>query len=128
MKDRIIQIRNCSGRNKKKMTQEEFAKALNLSRNFINQIEVGTKKPSERTILDICKTFNVNETWLRTGEGEMFLPIERETDIARLTMQLLTEESDSFKNRLISALARLSVEEWEVIEKTFEAVVNAKKE
>ena len=128
MKDRIIEIRNCVGKNNKKMTQEEFAKALNLSRNFINQIEVGTKNPSERTILDICKTFNVNEVWLRTGEGDMFLPIEREKDIARLTMQLLTEESDSFKNRLVAALARLSEDEWEVIERMFASVVDTKKE
>lgn len=117
MKDRIIKIRNCVGNNGKKMTQEEFANRLNLSRNFINQIEVGTKNPSDRTILDICKEFNVNEDWLRTGEGEMFLPMDRETELAKLTVDLFTEESDSFKNRFVSMLARMTDEEWLLLEK-----------
>lgn len=113
---------------KNDMTQDEFGKRIGSARNTIANYESGNRIPSNAVITSICREFNVNETWLRTGEGEMFLPIERETDIARLTMQLLTEESDSFKNRLISALARLSEEEWEVIEKTFDSVVNAKKE
>ena len=115
MKDRIIEIRNCVGKNGKKMTQSEFANRLNLSRNFINQLEVGTKNPSDRTILDICKEFNVNEDWLRYGKGEKFLPEDREKEIAKLTVELLSEESDSFKNRLISALSRLTEEQWELL-------------
>ena len=116
MKDRIIEIRNSVGKNGRKMTQEEFARNLNLSRNFINQIESGAKNPSERTILDICKEFNVNEKWLRTGEGEMFLPIDRETELAKLTVDLLTEESDSFKSRFISMLAKMNDDEWKLLE------------
>jgi transcriptional regulator with XRE-family HTH domain len=115
-------------RTKNDMTQDEFGKRIGSARNTIANYETGNRVPSNAVITSICREFNVNETWLRTGEGEMFLPVERETDIARLTMQLLTEESDSFKNRLISALARLSEDEWEVIEKTFESVVNTKKE
>lgn len=113
-----------------KKSQEDFGKILGLSKSGISEIEAGRRNVTEQHIIMLknCSEFNVNESWLRTGEGEMFLPVERETDIARLTMQLLTEESDSFKNRLISALARLSEAEWEVIEKTFESVVNAKKE
>ena len=118
MKNRIIEVRK-----DKKLNQEEFANKLNLSRNFINQIESGKKNPSDRTIIDICKKFNVNEEWLRTGEGEMYLPIERESEIAKLTVQLLSEESDSFKNRLVSALSRLSEDEWELLEKMFKDVV-----
>jgi transcriptional regulator with XRE-family HTH domain len=123
MNSRIKMIRT-----KNDMTQDEFGKRIGSARNTIANYENGNRVPSNAVITSICREFNVNETWLRTGEGEMFLPIERETDIARLTMQLLTEESDSFKNRLISALSRLSEEEWEVIEKTFDSVVNAKKE
>ena len=116
MKDRIIEVRNCVGKNGKKMTQEEFANKLNLSRNFIIQIETGTRNPSDRTIVDICREFNVNEEWLRTGKGEMFLPLSRETEIAKLTVGLFKEESDSFKNRFISMLARMTDEEWALLE------------
>jgi hypothetical protein len=58
---------------------------------------------------------NVNENWIRYGEGEMFLPRDREKEIADLTIELLSEESDSFKNRLISALSRLTEEQWELL-------------
>ena len=116
MKNRIIEIRNHVGKDGKKMTQEEFAKRLNLSRSFVNQVEVGAKNISDRTILDICKEFNVNENWLRTGSGEMFLPMDRETELAKLTVNLFKEESDSFKNRFISLLARMSDEEWALLE------------
>lgn len=100
-----------------KMTQDDFSSRIGLSRNFIAQIETGAKTPSDRTINDICREFNVNEKWIRTGHGEMFIDISREVEIAKLTKTLLLEESDSFKNRLISSLARLSVEEWELLEK-----------
>lgn len=123
MKNRIIEIRK-----DKKLNQEEFANKLNLSRNFINQIESGKKNPSDRTIIDICKEFKVNEEWLRNGEGEMYLPIERESEIANLTIKLLSEESDSFKNRLVSALSRLSEDEWELLERMFRNVVDTEKE
>lgn len=55
-------------------TQSEFSAEIGLSRNFIVQVETGTKNPSNRTILDICRKFNVNENWLRNGSGNMFLP------------------------------------------------------
>ena len=100
-----------------KMTQDDFSSRIGLSRNFIAQIETGAKTPSDRTVNDICREFNVNEEWLRTGKGEMFIDFSREMELAKFTKNLLLEETDSFKNRLISALARLSVEEWEVLEK-----------
>lgn len=54
------------------MSQQEFAKRVNLSANFIAQIEMGRKIPSERTINDICHEFNTNYAWLTEGLGEMF--------------------------------------------------------
>lgn len=66
MINRIIDIRKQNGYN-----QEQFATKLNLSRNFISQVESGKKNISDRTISDICREFNVNEEWLRTGQGEI---------------------------------------------------------
>lgn len=98
-----------------KMSQQEFADKLNIKRGTIANYECGRNEPIDAVISLICKEFGVNEIWLRTGEGEMFVPRDRETEIAKLTMQLLTEESDSFKNRLISALSRLSEDQWELL-------------
>lgn len=63
-------------RKKLNMTQEEFSSKIGLSRNFIAQIESGAKKPSDRTISSICREFNVNETWLRSGIGDMNVSIK----------------------------------------------------
>lgn len=49
-----------------------FAERLNVSQAFISQICSGTKKPSDRTINDICKKFNVHYLWLTEGIGDMF--------------------------------------------------------
>lgn len=99
------------------LTQQEFADRLGIKRGGISNYEIGRNEPADSVISLICREFNVNEEWLRNGTGEMFLPTDRNADIARLTKQLLDEESDSFKNRLISILSNLSVEEWQYLEK-----------
>jgi len=54
------------------MNQTEFAQHLGLSQSTLAMIEVGKRKFSDKHIKIICSTFNINENWLRTGEGEMF--------------------------------------------------------
>lgn len=55
------------------LTQREFGERINLKSNSVALIE-GGRNTSDQTIASICREFNVNETWLRTGEGEMFIP------------------------------------------------------
>ena len=59
-----------------------FANRLNVSQAFISQLTKGASSPSDRTIADICREFNVNEIWLRTGEGEMFTQMSRTDEIS----------------------------------------------
>lgn len=99
------------------ITQQEFADRLNVSRSTVATYEIGKSNPSDAAISLICREFNVNEDWLRDGIGEMFLPTNRNIDIAKLTKQFLNEEDDSFKNRFISMLANLSAEEWEFLKR-----------
>ena len=54
------------------LTQTEFSEALGVGRGVISMYEIGKTKPSEAVISLICRQYNVSETWLRTGEGEMF--------------------------------------------------------
>lgn len=112
MIQRIIEIRKHYGLN-----QEQFAEKLNLSRSFINQIEVGKRNVSDRTIADICREFHVSETWLRTGEGEMFTTISRSEEIAGWIGNILTDEQAEFKRRFVSVLTRLTEDEWAFIER-----------
>lgn len=56
------------------MSQEEFGRILNISKSGVCDLESGRRKVQEAHIIMI-KNYNdksVNETWLRTGEGEMF--------------------------------------------------------
>lgn len=112
MKDRLKALRKELG-----LTQEKFAERLSMKRNSIANYEIGRNEPIDAVIALICREFNVSEAWLRTGDGDMFLPVSRSTDIARLTKRLLDEESSSFKNRFISMLSNLSEEEWELLER-----------
>lgn len=121
MKDRIKKLRK-----ELDLTQQEFADRIGVKRGGIANYEIGRNEPTDSVISLICREFNVNESWLRTGEGEMFKKISREQDIALLTKQLLDEEEDSFKNRLISILAHLPVESWEVLEQIAVALADKK--
>ena len=56
------------------MTQAEFARRIGSVQNTITGYESGRRNPSAPVISLICKEFNVNEEWLRTGKGEMFNP------------------------------------------------------
>lgn len=55
------------------LTQQAFADRLGMKQNTIATYEMGKTIPSEPTIKSICREFGVNEAWLRTGEGEMFI-------------------------------------------------------
>ena len=69
MKDRIKIFRKSLN-----LTQQNVADLLGVKRNTVAQWEIGINSVSEQTIKAICREFNVSETWLRTGEGEMFKP------------------------------------------------------
>lgn len=94
-----------------------FAERINVSQPYISQLCSGVSKPSDRTIFDICREFNVNEEWLRTGQGEMFKPLSRSEVIADFAGELLKTEDGSFKRRLIELLAELDESEWEMLER-----------
>lgn len=121
LKDRIRKIRK-----ELDLTQQEFAGKIGTSQNVLANYETGRRNPSASVINNICKTFNVNETWLRTGEGEIFIELNREAQIAALTKQLLDEEEDSFKNRLISVLAHLTENQWETLAEIAEKISKEK--
>ena len=99
-----------------KIKQSEFAQRIGVSRPFVSELCSGAKNPSDRTIADICREFNVNEHWLRTGEGEMFSGLSREEEIAKFAMSSIRDPNSEFQRRLVSVLARLTPEQWKLME------------
>ena len=112
LNDRIKLIRKSLG-----LTQDEFGKRLGLTRGAITNIEMNKTEPKPLLIDLICRIFNVNEDWLRTGEGEMFLPLTRSEKIAKFAGKILRDESPSFQRQLVELLAELDTEEWEMLER-----------
>lgn len=110
MKERIKEIRLALG-----LTQEQFADKLGLSRNFITQLENGSKQPSERTLSDICRIYSINEKWLRSGEGEMRLELTKNQEIAQFLNDVMAEDDEDFKKNFVEVLANLDEKEWKAL-------------
>lgn len=99
------------------LTQQEFANKIGIARGNIGAYEVGKNAPSDAVISLICKQFNADENWLRTGEGEMFIKQTRDEQIASFIGTIQSNEDDSFKKRFVSMLSALDESDWEVLEK-----------
>lgn len=124
LNERISAVVSASGLNKTK-----FADVINISQPFLSQICSGAKAPSDRTIIDICREFNVSERWLRTGEGEMFLELSRADEIAAYVGRVLKDESAFYQQKLLLFLSRLSSEMLAELEKVADEILaNDKKE
>ena len=91
-----------------------FARTLNVSQAFVSQLCSGERIPSDRTIADICREFDVSEEWLRTGTGPMFVEKTRDEELAEFFGHVLAR--DDFKQRLLAALSRLDESEWAMLE------------
>lgn len=102
--------------NGRKWTQERFAQELKIKRNTVATYEVGKSLPSDSAVSLICKTFNVNEIWLRTGEGEPYKEIGR-TDRIEAFFKDVELGDNEFKKAFVEGLAKLTTEEWVAIEK-----------
>lgn len=113
------------------LTKTAFGGKINVSQSHISRIANGETIPSDRTISDICRVFNVNEVWLRTGVGEPFIPITREDEIAAFAGSVLGHGTP-IQRAFISVLARTTPEEWALFEKKLIELANevekAKKE
>ena len=109
--ERIMLVVEKTGNNKSK-----FARKINVTPAYISKLGKNRDVvPSDRTILDICREFDVNEEWLRTGQGEMFRKLSRSDEIAAFFGDVLSGEPD-FRARFIAALSRLNADQWKLLE------------
>lgn len=99
------------------LNQSDFASRIGSVQNTITGYETGRREPSNQVITLICREFNVSETWLRTGEGEMMQPISRDEQIAAFMGDVMRGETADFRRRLMAVLAKLDPAEWALLEK-----------
>lgn len=95
MNERIKKLRKALD-----LTQQEFSNCIGCSRNLVANYEIGNRNPSSSVINNICKTFNVSETWLRTGDGEMFIQ-KKPQPLDELLSTLLDGESVTDEDRIL---------------------------
>lgn len=106
MDSRIKQIRLSCG-----LTLEKFGERIGVTRAAVSKWENGDRSIADSMVVSICREFNVNERWLRTGEGEMF-----EQTRASVLDRLSTEYDLSREQRsVIEAFLDLDPQERDVI-------------
>jgi transcriptional regulator with XRE-family HTH domain len=68
--ERLVELRKSL-----KIKQGEFAQKIGMKQSTLSTMELGNSPVSDRYIKLICLTFGVSEEWLRTGNGDMFKPV-----------------------------------------------------
>lgn len=114
--ERISEVVEKSG-----LTKTAFAQKINVSQQYVSKL-VNNGVPSERTLADICRVFNVDPCWLETGEGEMFRAETVDSELTRLVGELMADKPGSFKQRVVAALLRCSDDEWGVFRRVLSEI------
>ena len=105
-------------RKKLGIKQGDFAKKISTTQGHISDIENGRKNLSDRTIKLICLEYDVNEDWLRTGKGEMFIQKTEDEELAEYTAELTFGDDDFIKN-FIRKYMKLSESNKQIVRDLF---------
>ncbi|RDY30162.1 helix-turn-helix domain-containing protein [Lachnotalea glycerini] len=114
MNQRLKELREYLG-----LSMDKFGSRIGVTRSAISKMESGASKMSEQSILSICREFNVNEDWLRTGAGgpdNKFLPNDMSL---YLNMGKLAESDNRFKKFCVETLMNAPDEFFDYIYKEF---------
>ncbi|MBR4419720.1 MAG: helix-turn-helix transcriptional regulator [Clostridia bacterium] len=102
MNERLLELRKALG-----LTQAKFGEKINLKSNSITALEKGSRTITERTIADICREYNVNETWLREGTGSMFRPVKSDESLFAEQAAKLIKSKDPVTIKAVAFLLKL---------------------
>lgn len=108
-----------------KLTKTAFAEKINVSQSFISRLVSGEKVPSDRTIADICREFNISELWLRTGEGEPHIQKDEDEEFLEVMERIHMSDDDLIK-RIIKAYWLMDDDEKAAIRKLIDGFTKNK--
>ncbi len=118
MNERIRKVReHCA------LSRAAFGEKLGVSGDVVNNLERGRVEAKEPIVKLICSVYSVDEHWLRTGEGDMFVKQSNEDELASTVERLLTGETSEFKKRLVRVLAGLDEKHWVLLEEKLKEIV-----
>lgn len=121
--ERVKAVRKSLG-----LTLEKFGDKIGLKKNSVSQIENGRNDLTEANTKAICREFNVNEVWLRTGEGgddNMFTKVS-EDDRFSLNLGKLSQSDNEFAKNMLNAIAEADPEKLKIIEDFMKACLGLK--
>lgn len=108
MHERIKQLRKTLN-----LTQKDFGIRIGMKQNSIALIE-GGRNTSDQTVFAICREFNVNEEWLRTGSGDMFVKMPEEDLYSKAAASVLVED-DAFAMEALKLYYQMSPKAKEAV-------------
>lgn len=112
MNERIKELRKSLN-----LTLEKFGDRLGVTKVTVSRLENGERNVTDQMFKSICREFNVSENWLRTGKGEMYVPVTRNQEIIEFTNRIMADEEESFRKRFVTAISKASPEFWDELEK-----------
>ena len=101
-----------------KLSGEKFGEKLGVKRSAISDLETGRNNLSEQMLLAICREYNVNEEWLRTGSGDMFIET-KESFLENISKQYSLDDLDI---KIIESYLNLSPDGREFIKNYIKSI------
>ncbi|MCL1658077.1 helix-turn-helix transcriptional regulator [Elizabethkingia miricola] len=95
IKDRYISLRDEKG-----VTNYTVSEKTGIHNSALGRLEKGqVKNPNEKTIAALAKFFDVNEDWLRTGNGEKRDDVKK-SDLYKVVYSAMMDAlKDFYKDR-----------------------------
>lgn len=105
------------------LNQTEFGAKIGLKFSSVSNYEVDRVSVPYAVILSICREYGCDETWLRTGEGEMFRPRNHREQVVDYLSRLLRDPSADFQLRLIELISEIPPEFWPLLEEKARSIL-----
>ena len=97
------------------LNQTDFGARIGVKQGTVAAYESGARVPLDSVVVSICRECGVSESWLRSGEGEMFLQLSREEEITKFCMSIIRDPDSEFQRQFVSVLARLEPAQWQLL-------------
>ena len=120
MNERVAQVRKCID-----ISQELFGKRLGVTGASISRIEKGERQVTKQMVLAMCREFNIVESWLRTGEGEMFQEVPVEDEYFRAATEI-SKNNDMLAMQTIIEYWKLDLQSKELLNNFIMKIANKK--
>ncbi len=111
-----------------KLSQKDFGERIGLKSNSISDIENGKNELREQVLKAVCREYNVNENWIRYGEGDMFDTLSDEEEMMAHIGSICSDD-DVRKQRVLEVVVKVIDNNvcWEIINNEIEKIINASK-